>query len=161
MKLGFRPLRKAITVALATNHPLVDTQEQVHTEDEWVTLIDDIRLDDDPTEYTSVSQDTDGLSALWVNIEVESTNAPTDVRLLAQFSYNDVAWGDFEEGLWASLYYEDQDTAAGISDYFLLPCGGIDHVRFRVTASGTDATNYFDVTVRVRGFWGNFETAHS
>lgn len=127
----------------------------------WQTVIS-VRLDDDPTSYNSAAIDVSDWSALWVLIEIDSTLAPTNVRILPQFTPDSgVTWYDFEEGLWASLYWEDTDTASGIHKAFLLPCGGIDLVRFRAVATGTDATNYFDVTVMIRGFRGNFGVAHA
>jgi hypothetical protein len=99
---------------------------------------------------------------MWVLISIDSTLAPTDIRVLAQFSMDaGITWFDFEEGLWASLYWEDTDTASGINKCFLLPCGGMDEVRFVVTGTGTDATNYFDVTLRCRQFRGSFGVAHA
>ena len=52
---------------------------------------------------------------------VDSTGAPTDMRVRVQFSKDEgLTWGDFEEGLWASLYWEDADTATRIRKMFLL-----------------------------------------
>jgi len=128
----------------------------------WETLIDNVRIDDDPTFYNSAAFDVSIWSAVWVLIDIDSTLAPTNLRVVAQFSNdNGVTWWDFEEGLWASLYWEDVDTASGINKAFLLPCGGQDNMRIRVVGTGTDATNYFDVTVKMRGFRGNFGVAHA
>lgn len=127
----------------------------------WQTIIS-VRLDDDPTSYNSPTVDVSDWSALWVLIWIDSTLAPTNVRILPQFTPDSGAnWYDFEEGLWASLYWEDTDTASGIYKAFLLPCGGIDQMRIRAVGTGTDATNYFDVTVMVRGFRGNFGMGHA
>ena len=132
------------------------------TEAAWTTLIDAIRIDDAPTFYNSALMDVAGYSAVWVLIDIDSTLAPTDLRVLAQFS-DDAGgtWWDFEEGLFASLYWEDTDTAAGINKTFLLPCGGIDDIRIRIVGTGTDATNFFDCTVLARAFRGNFGVAHA
>jgi len=128
----------------------------------WTTLINAIVLDDDPTEYNSALYDVAGESAVWVLIGIESAGAPTNIRILAQISHDaGTTWWDFEEGLWASLYWEDTDTAAGILKAFLLPVGGVDAVRIRAVATGTDGNNTFTVTVRVRSFRGNFGVAHA
>lgn len=125
-------------------------------------LIDDIRIDDDPTTYTTAAVFTKGWSALWMLVKIDSTLSPTNLRILAQFSIDGGnTWYDYEEGLWASLYWEDTDTATEILKGYLLPCGGIDQVRFVITGTGTDATNYFDVNMVVRQFRGNFGVAHA
>jgi hypothetical protein len=125
-------------------------------------LAANIRIDDDPTSYTTDGVPIRGWSALWVLVKVDRTLSPTDLRILAQFSIDGgVDWYDFEEGLWASLYWEDTDTASGISKAFLLPCGGVDQVRFVITGTGTDATNFFDVNILCRQFRGNFGVAHA
>lgn len=148
-------------VAVSAANP-VPGDVQVVTPEAWTTLLNAVRLDDDPTSYNSAAYDVDGQSAAWVLVDIDSTLAPTAVRIIAQFSDDGgTTWWDFVEGLWASLYWEDTDTAAGIKQAFLLPCGGIDDVRIRAVATGTDATNFFDVTVKIRRFRGNFGVAHA
>jgi hypothetical protein len=135
---------------------------QVISEVAWTTLINAIRLDDDPTSYNSAAMDVDGWSAVWILIDIDSTLAPTDIRILAQFSHDGgTTWWDFVEGLWASLYWEDTDTASGLLSAFLLPLGGIDTFRIRAVGTGTNAGNFFDVTVLARAFRGNFGVAHA
>ena len=128
----------------------------------WTTLIDDVRIDDDPTFFNSDPLDVSVYNACWILIDIDSTLAPTHLRVLAQFSDDaGTTWWDFEEGLWASLGWEDTDTASGINKAFMLPCGGIDDIRIRVVGTGTDATNFFDVSVLARPFRGNFAAAHA
>jgi len=128
----------------------------------WTTLIDAVRLDDAPTFYNSAALYIEGYSMVALLVSIDSTLAPTDVRLLAQFSDDGgTTWWDFEEGLWASLYWEDTATATEIHKAFVLPVAGFDHVRIRAVATGTDATNYFDVTVKARPFTGAFSGAHA
>lgn len=135
---------------------------QVVTDTAWTTIIDGVRLDDDPTAYNSPAQNVEGWSAVWVLVLIDSTLNPTDIQILAQFSDDaGTTWWDFVEGLWGSLFWEDTDTASGLRTSWLLPLGGIDHFRIRAVATGSDATNYFNVTVRVRAFRGNFGVAHS
>ena len=128
----------------------------------WTIVIDNVRLDDDPTSYNSDAQDSDGYSGTWVLVDIDSFGQPTDIRLIAQFSHDGgTTWWDFVEGLWASLYWEDTATADGINQAFNLPLGGIDTWRIRAVATGTDANNYFDVTVLARSFRGNAGMAHA
>lgn len=132
------------------------------TETAWVTPVNAQVFNAVLTAYNSDAIDVEGWNALNVLIEVESTLAPTDVRVLAQVSHDGGAtWWDFEEGLWASLFWEDTDTATAIHKAYLLPLAGHDLVRFRVIATGTDANNRFEVTVLARAFRGPFGVAHA
>lgn len=156
----FKPYQLA--VALVSGLTPAGNPIFVISEDAWTTLIDDQRLDDAPTSYDSAALDVDGWSAVWILVDIDSTLSPTNIRILAQFSDDGGStWWDFVEGLWASLYWEDVDTASGIKEVFLLPCGGIDDIRIRAIGTGTDATNYFDVTVKARAFGGAFNMAHA
>jgi len=135
---------------------------RIYTEAAWTTIIDDVRIDDAPTFYNSAMQSTPGYAGAWILIDIDSTLAPTNLRVLAQWT-NDggTTWWDFEEGLWASLYWEDTDTAAGVNKAFNLPLGGIDDWRIRVVGTGTDAGNYFDVTVIRRCYTAAVGMAHA
>lgn len=134
----------------------------VQTQSDWTTLVDNVRLDNNPTQWCSEGMDTTGLSGLWVLIGVDSNGTPTLLRVLAQWSDDGgTTWWDFEEGLWASLCWEDQDTTSGINKAYLLPCGGIDLIRFCVIGTGTTAANWFEVTVKARGFYPAVPVAHA
>lgn len=136
-----------------------DAYPKVVTPVQWQTIMD-VRLDDAPTAQNSDSVDCRGWSGLWVSLFIDSTLAPTRVRFIAQ-TLIEGDWHDFEEGFWAALYYEDQDTADGVYKVFKLPVGGLDVVRIRAVATGTDATNYFDIVVKVRAFRGSTSDAHA
>ena len=136
--------------------------ERIDVGDEWITIIDAIQIDDAPTFYNSAMQSTPGMAGAWVLIAIDSTLAPTNLRILAQWTDDGgTTWWDFEEGLWASLYWEDLDTAAGINKAFNLPLGGIDDWRIRAVGTGTDATNYFTVTVMYRCYSDAVGMAHA
>lgn len=140
----------------------LDTDTLMLTAAAWTTLFNAQRIDDDPTAANSPQFDVTGYNAVWILIDIDSTLAPTHLRVLAQFSDDaGTTWWDFEEGLWASLGWEDTDTASGINKAFLLPCGGIDLMRIRIIGTGTDGTNFFDVTILARSFRGNFAAAHA
>lgn len=164
--LGQQVSAESLSVVPASDIPddtyIGDVRIELITEATWATIIDAVRLDDDPTFVNSAAIDSDGWSAAWVLISIESTLAPTDIRIVAQFTDDGgTTWWDFVEGLWASLYWEDTGTATEIRRAFLLPLGGIDNFRIRAVATGSDAGNFFDVTVRVRNFRGNFGVAHA
>lgn len=132
----------------------------ISTVGEWITALD-VTLNV-VAAYNSHAFDVTSTSAAWVLIAIDSTGAPTNMRVLAQFSHDDgVTWWDFEEGLWASLYWEDADTATQIHKTFLLPCGGQDLLRFRTTGTGTTADATFAVEVHFRPFRGTYATAHA
>ena len=140
----------------------LDTDTLMLTAPVWATLISNIRIDDDPTSFNSTVLEVTGYNAVWVLIDIDSALAPTHLRVLAQFSDDGgTTWWDFEEGLWASLGWEDTDTVVGINKAFMLPCGGIELIRFRIIGTGTDATNFFAVTLIARAFRGNFAAAHA
>ena len=134
----------------------------VVSEKNWTTIINAVRIDDAPTAFNSSIVTVTGWSGLLVLLFIDSTLAPTNIRFIAQHSDDGGAtWWDFEEGLWASLMWEDTDTASGVRKSFLLPCAGHDTVRIRAVGTGTDAGNYFDITVKVKAFRGSFATAHA
>ena len=134
----------------------------VDVENSWIEAVNSVKLDDDPTFYNSLGYDVTGAVGCQVLIDIDSTLAPTDIRVLAQFSDDGgTTWWDYEEGLWASLFFEDTDTAAGINKTYTLPVSGHDELRIRLVATGTDATNFFTVTVWLRPFWGQYATAHA
>ena len=144
---------------VGVNNP-VPVEEIVRPADDWTYLMTGQVFDDDPTSAYSDEHDISNESALWVHISVESANAPTNIRILAQFE-DDVNWADFEEGFFGSLFWEDTETADGVHKAHLLPCGGEDNLRFYVVATGTDGANTFTVTIKVRAFHGNFGVAHA
>ena len=134
----------------------------VTTEAAPTTVMPDTVIDGTPATVDSTSHVATGYGALRVYIYVLSIGAPTDVRVLPQFSPNNgVNWFDFEEGLWASLFWEDTDTAAGIRKVYQLPLAGEDLVRFRVITTGAGPGATFTVSIRVRGVRGSIPVAHA
>jgi len=136
------------------------TVEVISYCDEWVTAIDAV-LDGTLVYANSSAYDITSTTGAWVCIYIDSAGAPTNVRVLAQFSHNGTTWWDFEEGLWASMFWEDADTAAGIHKTYLLPCGGQDLLRFGTVATGTGQGAEFAVRVLFRPFRGAYGMAHA
>jgi hypothetical protein len=82
-------------------------------------------------------------------LDVDSANSPTTIQFIVQFSDDEgVDWFDYKQGLFASLFYEDTDTASGIKECFSGECAGR-LFRLRAVAVGTTAPNTFTVTARV------------
>ena len=134
----------------------------ISPDDEWTTAID-VTLDAVPTNANSAAYDVSGCTGAAVHIFIDSTGAPTDVRVLAQFTDDTAAvlWHDFEEGLWASLFWEDSDTASGIRKAYTLPISGESTLRFRTVGTGTAAGATFAVVVKFRAFRGAYAVAHA
>lgn len=132
----------------------------ISTFDEWWTALD-VTLNV-VAAYNSPAYNITSATGAWVDIAIDSTGAPTNMRVLAQFSRDGVTnWSDFLEGCWASLYWEDVDTATEKLESIILPCGGRDWVRFRTTGTGTTADATFAVKVIFRPFRGTYATAHA
>lgn len=116
------------------------------------TLIDGEVFDDSQTSYNSSAVSVDDYKHFLLYLDVDSTLAPTTIQFIVQFSDDGgTTWYDYKQGLFASLFYEDQDTASGIKECFSGECAGRDF-RLRAVATGTDATNKFTVTAKV-GFY--------
>lgn len=101
------------------------------------------------TALNSAALDTYSRRRFLLFLDIDSANAPTTIQFIVQFSDdggND--WFDYKQGLFASLFYEDTDTASGIQECFSGECAGR-LFRLRAVAVGTTAPNTFTVTARV------------
>ncbi len=138
------------------------TVELISPDNEWTEALD-VTLDAAPTNANSDAYDVSGCTGAAVHIFIDSTGQPTDVRILAQFTHDParVLWEDFEEGLWASLFWEDSDTASGIRKAYTLPISGESTLRFRTIGTGTAAGATFRVVVVFRAFRGAYAVAHA
>lgn len=127
----------------------------------WIKAID-VTLDDSPTSFSSAAYDVTSCTGAAVHISILSTGAPTTVRVLPQFSDDGgLLWTDYEEGLWASMFWEDTDTASIIRKTYTLPISGEDTLRFRVIGAGTGAQATFAIVVKFRAFRGAYAVAHA
>lgn len=101
------------------------------------------------TALNSPAYDTYTRRKFLLFLDIDSTLAPTTIQFIPQFSDDSgTDWFDYKQGLFASLFYEDTDTASGIKECFSGDCAG-ELFRLRVVAVGTDGTNLFTVTARV------------
>ena len=113
------------------------------------TLIDAITLDDDPTSYNSTALDCSGFRKFLLYLSVDSTNDPTTVQFLVQFSDDGgTTWWTYKQGPFAALFYEDADTATEINECFSGDCAGR-LIRIRAVAVGTTSDHTFKVTAKV------------
>jgi hypothetical protein len=117
----------------------------------------------DAQDHLSNTMDVNEANAVWVGLYVESTGAPTDITFVPMLSFggeSDTMY-EYREGLWASMVFEDTDTATGLLRTYLLACGGAYFLRFRVTATGAGAVNYFTTRIVIQRFRGNFTAGHA
>lgn len=113
------------------------------------TLVNAQVFDNVQTAYNSAAVATDPWRHFLLFLDVDSTATPTDIQFIVQFSDdNGTTWYSYKQGLFASLFYEDQDTASGIFECFSGEVAGRD-MRLRVVATGTTAANKFTVTAKV------------
>lgn len=125
----------------------------VKSEAAWTTMIDGTVFDAAPTSENSANMSVTEFAGAWVLLDIDSTLAPTDITFTPQFSDDSgTTYYDFQEGIWASMVFEDTQTASGIKKAFHLPLAGIDDWRISVVTTGTDATNKFTVTVKARAY---------
>lgn len=116
------------------------------------TLIDGVVFDADPTSYNSEKQDCDHYRRFLLFLNIDSTNTPTTIQFIPQFSDDGgTTWYDYVQGIFASMFYEDTDVASGIKECFSGECAGRDF-RLRAVAVGTDGTNTFTVTAKIAFF---------
>ena len=119
----------------------------------WTVMLNAVRLDDAPTSANSALVDVSGKNKALVELFIDSTLAPTTVTFTPQFTTDGGnTYSNYLVGIWASMVFEDTQTAAGLRQTFILDVAGIDQWRMNVVAAGTDATKFFDVTVKTRAF---------
>lgn len=112
------------------------------------TLINNVTFNNTTTSYNSSGVDTADFKRFLLFLNVKSAGTPTYIQFIVQFSDDGgTTWYDYKQGLFASLFYEDQDTAGGISECFSGECAGRDF-RLRAVATGTTASDTFTVTAK-------------
>ena len=117
-----------------------------------VTLIDAVEFNATTTTYNSAAVKCGAWKHFLLYLNVDSTATPTDIQFIVQFSDDGgTTWWTYKQGLFASLFYEDQDTASGIYECFSGDVAGRT-MRLRAVATGTTAANKFTVTAKVE-FW--------
>jgi len=83
---------------------------------------------------------------------IDSTLTPTDVHIEVEFlDQHTGKWYSYKQGVYASLYYEDSDTASGIYECFMGECSGR-AMRLKITGSGTTSSAYFTISASVELF---------
>jgi len=107
-----------------------------------------VRLDDDPTTYTSTAQEITGFNKGRIDLDLQSTSTPTDIKI--------TMWGsDTEAGTYRKLvqdpvnllWFEDGGTATQIQESYPIENLTNKWIKFKAVATGTTAGAYFDITL--------------
>lgn len=85
-------------------------------------------------------------------LDIDSTGSPTTLQIKVEFLDRWTGkWYTYKQGPFASLFYEDEDTASGIQECLEGMCLGRD-IRVTLTGVGTSSSAYFTVSISV-DFW--------
>lgn len=115
---------------------------------------DIIQLFDQKAVINTTEQISDGVPCrefrkFLIYIGIDSTGSPTTLRIKVQYLERWTGkWHTYKQGLFASLYYEDTDTASGIYECFSGECEGRE-MRVTLTGVGTTGSAYFTTDIAV------------
>ena len=113
------------------------------------TLLDALAFNAQVTSRNSDAVDCEGYRKFALYLEMLSAGVPTTIQFIPQFIDDEGNWFDHLQGLFASLYYEDTVMTSVIREVFHGEVVG-DSFRLRAVAVGSDATNTFTITAKVR-----------
>lgn len=107
----------------------------------------------------TVAKESDGIACapfrkfgLYLDITFTGTADTITLHIEVEFLDRRTGkWYTFKQGPFASLYYEDEDTASGICECFVGDVVGRD-VRVKLTGADVSSSNYFTVSVGM-DFW--------
>ncbi len=115
-------------------------------------LLDQRVLDDAPTSVTSDALPVEDYRRFALYLRTLSAGAPTTVQYIVEFlEPRSGKWHRYNEGVFASLYYEDTATATEQDDIYVGYCLGR-ALRVRAVGTGTTASLTFTVSVAVELF---------
>lgn len=112
-------------------------------------LIDEVVLNAETTTYTSKDFPCGAYRRFALFLRTLSSGTPTTVQYKVQFlNANTGLWHDYNQGPFASLYYEDGDTSTEVDDCY---DGEVLGRAIRVVAvgTGTGASDTFTVSAAV------------
>jgi hypothetical protein len=106
------------------------------------TLINAVRIDDDPTSYNSAAIDCEIKNKFLLFLNIDSTLSPTTLQIIVQFSDDGGdTWYDYKNDFFGDLLYEDTEVASGVKHCVSGECIG-STMRVRAVGVGTNSTNY-------------------
>jgi hypothetical protein len=110
-------------------------------------------FDNTQTTYTSADIDSSGYDYAYLEIDIGVTNTPTNVVIEVLTGMSASPTHKIMDGPLGDLRYED--SAGTKAETIKVPyCG--DYTRIKVTATGTDATDKFTVSVRFVGITSGY-----
>ena len=109
-------------------------------------------LNDATTSSNSSTINVGDYTDFLLYLDIDSTNAPTDVQFIVQFS-NDggTTWFDYKNDFFGDLRYEDTATASGLKECVSGKCGGRTF-RLRAVGAGTTSTATFLINAYIEFF---------
>ncbi len=119
---------------------------EILTADQRFVMVDNITFDDDPTSYTSSPITSASFRKFLLRVGLTVTGTPTSIQINVEFSHHGATWEKYIGGPFGSLMYED--TAGAKNE--CIPGERLGNkMRINVVALGTDANNYFTLTVKL------------
>ena len=115
---------------------------------------DQIQIFDQKTVVNTTEQLSDAVPCreyreFLLYLAIKSTSTPTTLQVKVQYLDKWTGkWHTYKQGLFASLFYEDTDTANGIYECFSGEVMGRE-IRVTLTGVGTTSSAYFTVDVAV------------
>ena len=117
-----------------------------------VQIIDNVVLDDAPTSFTSKAVRVGPFRRFALYLKHKSANAPTNLQYIVEFlNPHDGQWYQYNEGVFASLFYEDTVLATERFESFVGFVLGPD-MRLRAVGTGTSSSATFTITAGVAFF---------
>lgn len=115
-------------------------------------LLDQRVLDDAPTSVTSDALPCEDYRRFALYLRTKSAGAPTTVQYIVEFlEPRSGVWHKYNEGVFASLYYEDTAVATEQDDIYVGYALGR-ALRVRAVGTGTTASLTFTCSVAVELF---------
>lgn len=123
--------------------------EKVVRSKEQLRLFKDVVVNSTTQLYESEAIHCGPFREFLLSLDIDSTSTPTTLQFQVQFA-NSVTgkWHTYKQGLFASLYWEDGDTASGIAECFKGSCDGR-LFRIKLLGVGVSGSAYFTVSASV------------
>jgi len=115
-------------------------------------LLDQRVLDDAPTQVVSDALPVEDYRRFALYLRTKSASTPTTVQYIVEFlEPRSGVWHKYNEGVFASLYYEDTAVATEQDDIYTGYCLGR-ALRVRAVGTGTTSSATFTVSAAVELF---------
>jgi len=113
-----------------------------------VQLFDQFKVQD-TSEHASEGIPCREFRKFLLYLGIDSTSTPTTLQIKIEYlDPNTGKYHTYKQGPFASLFYEDQDTASGIYECISDECVGSE-IRVTLTGVGTTTSGYFTVDASI------------